>query len=84
MKLVMKVWGSEEWVVNNDKYCGKILNLNKGYRCSVHYHKNKTETFYVLQGKVLMETWGSKVMLPGDIIHIRPEVTHRFTGLMNS
>ena len=55
IKKVDKVWGSEEWIVNNDKYCGKILNLKKGFRGSVHHHKNKNETFYLLEGRVLLE-----------------------------
>jgi len=57
MKTVDKDWGRELWIVNNDKYCGKILELNKGYRCSIHYHKIKDETFYILEGRVLMEIW---------------------------
>ncbi len=48
IKKVNKVWGSEEWIVNNSTYCGKILNIKKGYRSSIHYHKNKHETFYLL------------------------------------
>jgi len=48
VKHVEKVWGSEDWIVNRE-YCGKVLNLNKGFRCSMHYHKNKDETFYVVK-----------------------------------
>ena len=44
---VPKFWGYEQWFVNNDKYCGKRLLLNRGYQCSVHYHKIKEETFYI-------------------------------------
>lgn len=49
---VKKNWGNEEWLVNNDLYCSKYLNLIKGYQCSVHYHAIKDETFYVLEGTV--------------------------------
>ena len=91
VKRVEKVWGSEEWIANNDKYCGKILNLNKGFRCSIHYHKNKHETFYILQGKVLMELFDSggnrsiiNIMLPEKIQVIEPYQRHRFTGLEDS
>jgi D-lyxose ketol-isomerase len=49
---VNKNWGSEDWLVNNEKYCAKFLNLNHGYQCSVHYHACKDETFYVLAGEV--------------------------------
>ncbi len=80
-----KIWGSEEWLVNTDKYCGKFLNLEKGYRCSLHYHKNKDETFYILKGRVLMEVNGDyKIMKPNDSVRIFPNIKHRFTGLENS
>jgi mannose-6-phosphate isomerase-like protein (cupin superfamily) len=80
-----KVWGSEEWIVNNYAYCGKFLHLKKGKRCSLHYHKNKNETFYVLRGKVLMEVDGKeKIMKKGDIQHITPLTKHRFSGLKDS
>jgi quercetin dioxygenase-like cupin family protein len=83
-KIVPKVWGSEEWIVNRD-YCGKKLTLNKGFRCSMHYHKNKDETFYILSGKVLLEIGMQKnIMLPGDSMLIKPGQKHRFTGLENS
>lgn len=77
-----KVWGSEEWIVNNDKYCGKILNLNEGYRCSVHHHKKKHETFYILSGKVLMENNGeARIMTSGDVQVIELFQKHRFSGM---
>jgi quercetin dioxygenase-like cupin family protein len=82
---VEKVWGKELWIANNNEYCGKILILNKGYRCSIHYHKIKDETFYILIGKVLMEVSGeSCVMEPGDAVHLTPGIYHRFTGLDDS
>ncbi|MCH7568675.1 MAG: cupin domain-containing protein [Nanoarchaeota archaeon] len=85
IKKVNKVWGSEEWIVNNNLYCGKILNLSKGFRCSFHYHKSKHETFYILEGKVLLELEDNKVIMnPGDIQIIEPNQKHRFTGLENS
>lgn len=51
-QIVAKTWGYEEWIVNFDKYCGKILHLNKNHFCSFHAHKLKEETFHVLYGKV--------------------------------
>jgi mannose-6-phosphate isomerase-like protein (cupin superfamily) len=80
-----KVWGSEEWIANTDKYCGKILNLKKGFRSSTHSHKNKDETFYILSGEVLMEVNGKgKVMKKGEVQRIMPGTKHRFTGLAKS
>lgn len=52
MKFVSKGWGFEKWIVNKEKYCGKLLYFVKGKQCSWHYHKNKDETFYIQSGKV--------------------------------
>ena len=49
---VSKGWGYEDWIVNTEKYCGKVLFFKKGKKCSWHYHKIKDETFYVQSGKV--------------------------------
>lgn len=86
---VVKVWGHEEWIANNDKYCGKKLVLKKGYRCSMHHHKLKEETFYVASGKVLLESEingkrQSRIMIAGDVMHIEIGMNHRFTGLEDS
>ena len=84
IKKVEKEWGSEEWIVNRD-YCGKILNINKGFRCSIHHHKIKDETFYVLEGQVLFELDGkTEILNPGDTAVIKPGEKHRFTGMENS
>lgn len=89
MKKIKKVWGEEHIIENNDLYAGKFLHLKKGYQCSVHYHKIKDETFYVLAGVVCLE-YGSetkmkrKKMKKGDIMRIYPEMLHRFTGVKNS
>jgi quercetin dioxygenase-like cupin family protein len=87
IKKVDKLWGSEEWIVNNELYCGKILNLNKGFRGSIHYHKNKHETFYLLEGKVLIELGDSlekQTLKPGESIVLEPGKKHRFTPLEDS
>jgi len=51
---VPKGWGYEHWLVNNDKYCGKLLFFKCGKRCSWHYHKIKEEHFYVHKGSILV------------------------------
>jgi mannose-6-phosphate isomerase-like protein (cupin superfamily) len=85
IKIHKKVWGHEEWMVNTPLYCGKFLYLKKGKRCSMHYHKNKDETFYILKGKVLMQVENKeKVMKSGEVSHILPLIRHRFSGLEDS
>lgn len=90
-QLVTKAWGYESILVNNPLYCGKILTvLPNGQACSVHYHKLKTETFFILQGCLSLELFepvkhSPEVRLnnrwhlsPGDVVHIPPFVPHRF------
>lgn len=77
-----KLWGSEEWLANTEKYCGKILVLNEGFSCSYHYHKNKDETFYVLSGLVYMNVEGKDIVLKkGESIRIMPGQKHKFASL---
>jgi mannose-6-phosphate isomerase-like protein (cupin superfamily) len=77
-----KAWGKEIWLANTDSYCGKIMELRRGWRCSYHYHKIKDETFFIRKGRLLMEIEGhSYVMHEGDSVRIRPGQKHRFTGL---
>jgi mannose-6-phosphate isomerase-like protein (cupin superfamily) len=49
---VSKGWGFEKWIVNKPEYCGKLLYFAKDRRCSLHYHKEKDEVFYVQSGRV--------------------------------
>lgn len=49
---VKKGWGYEDWIDNNELYCGKILHVEKNKKISVHYHILKTETFFLKDGLV--------------------------------
>lgn len=86
-----KKWGYEEWIANTPLYCGKRLILNKGWRCSMHHHKVKDETFFIDSGLVLIE-WStpdrtnvrSFVLSSGDTFRVQPGEWHRFTGLTDA
>lgn len=52
IKFVSKNWGFEKIIVNNERYCGKLLFFVKNKKCSLHYHGKKTETMYVQSGKI--------------------------------
>ena len=47
---VEKGWGSELIWATNDKYCGKLMKFNTGARFSMHFHAEKDESWYVLDG----------------------------------
>jgi mannose-6-phosphate isomerase-like protein (cupin superfamily) len=86
-----KGWGYEDWVVNTDLYCGKVLVVSSGKKCSLHYHKTKTETMLIVEGSILFEFrlqteshLSSLILTKGDVFHIEPGLLHRFTGLEDS
>lgn len=81
-KKVKKLWGSEEWLANTDKYCGKILRLLPGFSCSYHFHKNKDETFYVLSGLIYLNLEGNEMILKkGQSQRILQGQKHKFASL---
>ena len=53
-KRVDKLWGYELWLANEniEGYCGKILYIEPGKSSSMHFHVNKHETFYILEGEL--------------------------------
>ena len=51
---VAKGWGSETIFVSTDQYCGKLLNFNKDAKFSMHFHREKDETWYVLSGEFIV------------------------------
>ena len=90
-----KGWGYEDWIVNSEKYCGKMLFFKQGKRCSAHYHKRKDETFYLESGALEValadspEAWHSgkriKILLcPGDTLYIWPRRIHQMIALKDS
>ena len=80
MKIVDKYWGKETWLVNCDKYCGKILELKPGYISSYHHHKFKQETFYCLEGNFTLTLDGNKIQVNKGMepITIMPGQYHSF------
>jgi mannose-6-phosphate isomerase-like protein (cupin superfamily) len=54
---VDKGWGYEIIWATNDKYCGKIMVFERaGAKFSMHFHKEKEETWFVNSGKFKL-TW---------------------------
>ncbi len=71
-------------VANNieEGYCGKFIFMFKGQVCPWHYHKMKHETFFIVKGKVEMETPEGKVVMKQGDIKVMPQNTkHKFTAL---
>lgn len=80
-----KSWGYEEWIVNNDLYCGKRLHFaTRGGQTSLHFHAKKHETMFVQQGIfriVVIDTeTAMKIehdLFQGESLVIPPNTPHR-------
>jgi mannose-6-phosphate isomerase-like protein (cupin superfamily) len=87
-----KGWGREIWIANNPLYCGKILEIRKGRRCSLHFHRLKTESFYLHKGRLKIRVKESAEsdrldefeILPGDCMDIAPGLVHQMEALEDS
>lgn len=85
-----KPWGREIWFANTAGYAGKILEIKKGKRLSLQYHEKKTETMYVMSGKIKMylgedpNNLEEIIMNPGDKVDVFPNVIHRPEALEDS
>ena len=82
------IWGYELWIENSEKYCSKLLILNKGFESSWHYHERKDETFVILEGQVSLTYANSKdaaaqtiILDMGDKFRLTPRVVHTFKSL---
>lgn len=70
-------WGYQIRLCNGEDYAGKFLVLTNTRSGSLHFHKNKKETFIVLKGCVVV-TYGNReeILKPGDQVVIFPEKRH--------
>jgi mannose-6-phosphate isomerase len=84
---VDKPWGYELIWAHTTHYAGKILHIDAGQRLSLHYHRQKEETFYLLSGQLLLELEDPegqmvcRVLAPGDVGHVPPGRRHRMLAL---
>lgn len=93
LKTVNKTWGYERWIENNDLYCGKHLHVLPDKWCSLHFHKIKKETFYVIRGELIL-TYSKNmdidlmylnvldkiILKEGECFTIEPYTLHRFSS----
>jgi mannose-6-phosphate isomerase len=85
--IVEKPWGYEvQWALT-ERYCGKILHVQKGEALSLQYHERKDEWLLVVRGCVDTELGvdGGELkthrMREGDSVHLAPGTRHRLTAV---
>ena len=85
---IPKGWGHELILVNNEKYCGKILVFKAGCKFSMHYHLIKQETWYVNKGQFTFN-WidtntaerNTLYLREGDVVTIPIGMPHQLTSI---
>ena len=86
---VDKGWGYEIIWATNDKYCGKIMVFEKvGSKFSMHFHKEKDETWFVNNGRFLLRWIDTKTaklheqeLKEGDTWHNPPLQPHQLVAM---
>ena len=85
---VEKGWGHELIWATNDKYCGKMMKFNQDARFSMHFHSEKDETWYVLDGRFMVRWIDTntadicgKELVAGDVWHNPPLLPHQVVCL---
>jgi mannose-6-phosphate isomerase len=87
-KRVEKPWGYElVWAIS-EQYAGKLLSVNAGHELSLQFHREKDESWYVLEGRAELEfaapgekAIASEIVTPGAAFRIRPGTVHRLRAL---
>lgn len=81
---VKKGWGEEEIWVTNDHYCSKFMHFEKGAKFSMHFHRDKIETWYVMSGEFEVRwintkdaSHDSQILKAGDTWHNDPLFPHQ-------
>lgn len=88
---VPRGWGKELWIENLPDYCGKVLLLRNGEKCSMHFHMKKLETMYLQDGRVDIDMIDPATaekytvcLEPGDSVRIERGQPHQIVALKDS
>lgn len=85
-RVVEKGWGKEIIFADTEHYAGKLLTFNKAAKFSMHFHREKDESWYVLEGEFELTVINTKnateikqTLKKGDDIRILPLVPHQLS-----
>ena len=85
---IEKPWGWELLWARTETYVGKLLFVRAGHALSLQFHKQKDESWYVYEGRAVLElgapgdaTPASEVVPPGAAFRIRPGTVHRVRAI---
>lgn len=81
-----KIWGETTAVFEARSFAVHVLRIAAGGFCSEHQHGAKSNTFYVISGRLAIDIWRDElvdrvILEPGEATRIEPGVWHRFEAL---
>lgn len=87
---IEKPWGGEELLAHTELYALKRIHVKAGSRPSLQFHERKSESLYLLSGRLRVEMGDTKDDLkvdelrPGDIVDVPTGAIHRVSALKDS
>ena len=85
---IEKPWGYELIWAKAEDYAGKVLFVRAGQALSLQFHREKDESWYVLEGRAELELGEAgqamlqtEIVGPGAAFRFRPGTVHRVRAL---
>lgn len=84
-KLIKKPWGGYSILEKAPTYWIKKLLIKKGEQFSLQSHKNRSESWIVLQGKIqVLKNQEKHILGEGEYIQVKKNEKHRIYGIVDS
>ena len=88
---VEKPWGHELIWAKTDAYAGKLLFVRAGEAISLQFHREKDESWYVLEGRAELQlgeagqaVLSKEVVGPGVAFRFEPGTVHRIRAVADT
>ena len=83
-----KIWGTTEKLFDHNGVQCDLISINKNYACSIHHHVMRSNAFYVIKGKLIIEAWKNEYdLVDSTLLHsgmkcgVPAGEKHRFVAL---
>ena len=78
-----KCWGRVQHIFTNPYTAVSKLEVEAGWMCSRHFHRQRFNMFSVTSGAIVVEEWKGRnhaktLLCAGDVLVVPPDVLHRF------
>ena len=82
---IFKVWGIRQRLLLTDTTEIDLVTVKKDTFCSTHSHQHKINKFYVVSGKIQIQSeYGDTMLDNGCCFEVRPPLKHRFFAIEDS